>query len=368
MEVAGLLTKEQLNGVFLNLEELIMVNAQFSEKLKDATDIAVEQGDEDYTTVNIGKLFLETTTMLKAFEVYCIRQGSASVLLTNLEKEKELLRIFLRVSQMENTLLRRMNLSAFLMVPVQRVTKYPLLLNRLYKVTPYHHKDREALREAQLKIELHLEHINQQTKGITGTKIWRRISNISATHRRSTNISDIGSIQLRKMAMEVLEWSKEDIRFVMAGKLSFSGAVDFTKSRRGRAIKFTPSHALLATRGRPNAHYRPDLINDTPLFPRDSGIEDATLLLVKEKNGRYSLARDPLHLGSCIISAELEDEDIIEIQEYTTKESIFLKAECHSDTMEWLKQLRYHAKDLGAWKRRRNALANIMINGMIRQQ
>lgn len=31
----------------------------------------------------------------------------------------------------------------------------------MYKVTPYHHKDREALREAQLKIELHLEQINQ---------------------------------------------------------------------------------------------------------------------------------------------------------------------------------------------------------------
>ncbi|GFU93341.1 myosin-M heavy chain [Trichonephila clavipes] len=46
MEVAGLLTKEQLNGVFLNLDELILVNAQFSEKLKDATDIAAEQGDE----------------------------------------------------------------------------------------------------------------------------------------------------------------------------------------------------------------------------------------------------------------------------------------------------------------------------------
>lgn len=35
--------------------------------------------------------------------------------------------------------------------------------------------------------------------------------------------------------------------------------------------------------------------------------------------------QDPLHLGTCVISAELEDEDIIEIQEYTTKESIFLK-------------------------------------------
>ena len=43
-------------------------------------------------------------------------QGSASSLLASLEREKELLRIFLKVSQMENTILRRMNLSSFLMV------------------------------------------------------------------------------------------------------------------------------------------------------------------------------------------------------------------------------------------------------------
>ena len=43
-------------------------------------------------------------------------QGSASTLLAFLEREKELLRIFLKVSQMENTILRRMNLSSFLMV------------------------------------------------------------------------------------------------------------------------------------------------------------------------------------------------------------------------------------------------------------
>ena len=43
-------------------------------------------------------------------------QGSASTLLATMEREKELLRIFLKVSQMENTILRRMNLSSFLMV------------------------------------------------------------------------------------------------------------------------------------------------------------------------------------------------------------------------------------------------------------
>ena len=53
------------------------------------------------------------------FEIYRFSfffQGAASLLLTTLEKEKELLRVFLKVSQMENLMLRRMNLSSFLMV------------------------------------------------------------------------------------------------------------------------------------------------------------------------------------------------------------------------------------------------------------
>ena len=43
-------------------------------------------------------------------------KGEASLLLSSLEKERELLRIFLRASQLENPALRRMDLHAFLMV------------------------------------------------------------------------------------------------------------------------------------------------------------------------------------------------------------------------------------------------------------
>lgn len=44
---------------------------------------------------------------------------------------------------------------------MQRVTKYPLLLARLYKVTPERHLEaRQTLNEARHKIQLHLEHIN----------------------------------------------------------------------------------------------------------------------------------------------------------------------------------------------------------------
>ncbi len=61
--------------------------------------------------------------MLMAFETYCVNQASASALLEQLEREKELLRIFLQVSQKDNSVLRRMNLKSYLMLPVQRVMK-----------------------------------------------------------------------------------------------------------------------------------------------------------------------------------------------------------------------------------------------------
>lgn len=74
MLVAGLLTADQLAAIFLNTEELIEVNTKFTEVLKDAIEIAQEQGDEDLGTVHMGKLFLNSLDILPAFESYCTRQ------------------------------------------------------------------------------------------------------------------------------------------------------------------------------------------------------------------------------------------------------------------------------------------------------
>ncbi|XP_031623046.1 uncharacterized protein LOC116340139 isoform X2 [Contarinia nasturtii] len=116
MLVAGLLTQNQLSAIFLNIEELLQNSESFCRKIRDALDTANDQGDDDLFTVDIGKIILETSSMLSAFETYCVQQAASSLLLANLEKDKELLKIFLRVSQMENSVLRRMNLNSFLMV------------------------------------------------------------------------------------------------------------------------------------------------------------------------------------------------------------------------------------------------------------
>lgn len=364
MLVAGLLNQDQLSAIFLNVEELLENNQFLAERMRDALDIATEQGDEDLLTVNVGKVFLEAAPMLHAFESYCVRQGGASLLLANLEKEKELLRIFLRVSQMENAVLRRMNLNSFLMVPVQRVTKYPLLLARLYKVTPTHLEGKEQLKQAQEKIELHLNHMNREAKDVP-TKLWRRISSSNPGGRRLSCELDMINIKLRKMAIDVLEWNTEEVRFAIEGRLLFTQPND-GNWKKSRTIKLTSINALLVTNGKPSSSYKPDRASSELLnFPRHTGIREASLLLVREKNGRYTLLREPLYLDRCVVCTENDWEDYFEVQEILSKESFIFKAEDGSKTKQWYSQLQYHSQGMGTWRKRRNALANIMINGMM---
>ena len=62
------------------------------------------------------------------------------------------------------------NANTIIQVPVQRVTKYPLLLSRLYKVTPATHPDKHNLKEAQTKIEAALDQMNKDAKDILSFK------------------------------------------------------------------------------------------------------------------------------------------------------------------------------------------------------
>ncbi|KAK9887165.1 hypothetical protein WA026_020617 [Henosepilachna vigintioctopunctata] len=151
---------------------------------------------------------------------------------------------------MENTLLRRMNLNSFLMVPVQRVTKYPLLLARLYKVTPNHNEVREQLREAQHKIELHLNHMNSQTKDVP-SKLWRRIGSNSG--RRSSTEMDLNGI-MKKLN---LPW-KENYGLLNP---------QITIGEKEEQLKLSPVNALLVINGKPTNTTKAERMRIVALLP-----------------------------------------------------------------------------------------------------
>ena len=96
------------------------------------------------------------------------------------------------------------------------------------------------------------------------------------------------------MALDVLQWtnkSRGDVNFVLEGKLMFSQATEGGTSRPWNP-KMTPVSALLVTLGR-NSLERPSSLQDDGSlhFPVETGASEAALLLIKEKNNRYSMIR-----------------------------------------------------------------------------
>lgn len=89
--------------------------------------------------------------------------------------------------------------------------------------------------------------MNREAKDVP-TKLWRRISS-SSPGRRSSCEMDMINIKLRKMAIDLLEWHHDEVRFPVEGKLLFTQPTD-NNWRKGRTIKLTPVNALLVTNGK----------------------------------------------------------------------------------------------------------------------
>ncbi|KAG8230175.1 hypothetical protein J437_LFUL006107 [Ladona fulva] len=197
-------------------------------------------------------------------------------------------------------------------------------------------------------------------------RLWRRISIMNGTpFRRSNSETDMQNIRLKKMALDVLEWNPDEVRFPVEGKLLYAQPTD-SKWRKGQTVKLTPINALLVTQGKLKSSDHSELADKMLMFPRDTGIKEAALLIVKEKCSRYTLLREPLFLDRCIICKEMDWDDCFEVQELSTKDTYVFKGNNTEVTRQWYHELQYHALGLGPWRKRRNALANIMINSMAR--
>ncbi|TRY62219.1 hypothetical protein TCAL_03186 [Tigriopus californicus] len=344
MLVAGLLSSDQLAGIFLNTEELIQVNSCFAGMLKTAIDTSVEQNDEDLCCVNVGRIFLEALFMLRAYESYCTRQATASNLLASLEKERELLKIFLKVSQLENSTLRRMNLSSFLM-------------------------DRNTIKHAKEKIEAALEQMNKDAKDLNSSKLWRRLplKSSSSPNKKSMSNLDLSNTdegdndKMQRLATEVLNWTPEDSHFPLEGCLQFFQATDANWKENIGTSKFVSLSAILAVQASEDL---PEITDSKELiFPTDtSSIRNACLVLFKDKNSKPNVFRDPLPLERCIVCSEPEWEDVFEIQEFVNKEAFVFKGDDPESTKMWFKTLQFYTQCLGGWRKRRKGLGNIMVD------
>ncbi|XP_060075775.1 mucin-17-like [Ylistrum balloti] len=357
MKTNGLLSSDQVEAIFLNLEQLINTNAQFTARLDTALQDAVTNGDHGFVTISIGNLFLKSTDLMMAFESYCVNQSHAGNLLEQLEKEKELLRIFLQASQDDNGALRRMPLKSFLILPVQRIMRYPLLLERLHKYTSCENPDKEAISLAKAKLEEILAHINAKTQKSSGSmKMKKKVADLLLQRQAHS----MEKAELNRAAIDILGWNKKDVCDITTCRLQVALATDHNWATKRLRLKFSTVQGILLTLGKGERHRSEE---DGLLFPRKTQVIQAAVVLLKEKNGKYQTLREPFMLNRCIVNHDPDSDDMFEVFE-NNKEPFVFKGD-DNEVKPWLMNMKQQTLDLGTWRKRRNALPNIMIKHLV---
>ncbi|XP_060069660.1 intersectin-1-like [Ylistrum balloti] len=142
------MTKEELAAIFVNWNELIVCNTKLSKSMKVRRKMC---GKGQVIRV-IGDILCENLPHLTPYIRFCSCQLNAAALLQHkTENSPEFKELHKKCVTDVRT--KGMPLSSFLLKPMQRITKYPLMIGKILQYTPVGHPDHQNLTDALSKAE-----------------------------------------------------------------------------------------------------------------------------------------------------------------------------------------------------------------------
>ena len=154
---SNVITAEQHSLLFNNIPTLLKLNERF----KQALDAKYRNWNP--STSKIGDDFLEFAPYFTMYQGYLNNHDDASDLVTKLEKSSKEFAHFCELAQFDERC-NEQNLKSYLIKPIQRITKYELLLRELLKHTLSDHPDYSDLTKAMAKINEVNTAINEKMK------------------------------------------------------------------------------------------------------------------------------------------------------------------------------------------------------------
>lgn len=124
------LPQGDLDVLFSNIDDIIKVNSRFLQDLQGTNAM------EEKQVQLIGNLFLEFQEELeRVYKVYCANYDQALLLVESYRREPELQREIQAIIEAVVPQAGPSGLSFLLVIPLQRITKYPLLLQKILENT-----------------------------------------------------------------------------------------------------------------------------------------------------------------------------------------------------------------------------------------
>ncbi|XP_075779517.1 intersectin-2 isoform X2 [Pelodiscus sinensis] len=156
MAESGCLTEGEMGLIFVNWKELIMSNT----KLLKALRVRKKMGGEKMPVQMIGDILAAELLHMQAYIRFCSCQLNGASLLQQKTDEETEFKDFLK-KLASDPRCKGMPLSSFLLKPMQRITRYPLLMKSILENTPEDHPDHSNLKLALERAEELCSQVNE---------------------------------------------------------------------------------------------------------------------------------------------------------------------------------------------------------------
>ncbi|XP_016311609.1 intersectin-2-like [Sinocyclocheilus anshuiensis] len=156
MAESGRLTEAEMSMIFVNWRELIMC----STKLLKALRVCKKMAGERMPVQVVGDILSSELSHMQAYIRFCSCQLNAAALLQQKTDKSPDFKLFLKKIA-SNYRCKGMPLSSFLLKPMQRITRYPLLIKNILENTPPSHADHANLQAALEQAEELCSQVNE---------------------------------------------------------------------------------------------------------------------------------------------------------------------------------------------------------------
>ncbi|KAG5897522.1 hypothetical protein JTB14_030018 [Gonioctena quinquepunctata] len=161
------LSNAEINALFGNIQEIVTFQRQFLQNLEDALDLEPDFHKFEYSSqfknvlFSIGSAFLYYVNHFKLYSSFCASHSKAQKVL-HPNEGNQALQEFLSARNPKQQ--HSSTLESYLIKPIQRILKYPLLLQQLRNLTDSSSDEHQHLVEALKGMEKVAEHINEMQR------------------------------------------------------------------------------------------------------------------------------------------------------------------------------------------------------------
>ncbi|XP_077486990.1 dynamin associated protein 160 isoform X3 [Amblyomma americanum] len=302
MKQSSLLSDAEVKLIFVNWPELIMSNTKMLKSFR-----VRQRMSESGVIEMIGDILCENLPYLNPYVRFCSCQVRSMAFIQQRSENDPRFKAFTR-EFCKNPRTRGMPFTSFLLKPMQRMTKYPLMIKKIREYTDESHPDRGYLDEALEKAEQLCGQINEAVK-----------ERENADH---------------------LEWAQAHIQCNgISEKLVFNSLTNILGSR-----KFLHSGSL--TKVKSGKELIGFLFNDFLLLAqptRDIGRVTNVFMSDKAMNATYKLYKQPLFLNTVLVEdcsdGGSPSDDTFQISVPDAPRSVFRAANANEKLL-WVKKIK----------------------------